>query len=186
MIGKRPTKRSFKAFLFSKGLRALARLLVKERCHERARSSTSRRSVPAGPAERAAARAIHSKERKTVRHTVAERSPLPALGRRTRGGQRPTRRIARESASEGHAMRETTSRPAPRPPAQTTRTPLAPSRTYCGVVPGVAAAYRRPATSLRTTRPTAARPQSGSTQSTRRPTDRLAVRCVRPCRRTPD
>lgn len=57
------------------------------------------------------------------------------------------------------------SRPAPRPPAPTTRAPLAPSWTYRGVWLGVAAAYRRPATSLRTTRPAASQPRSGAIYS---------------------
>ncbi len=61
------------------------------------------------------------------RRTSAAGSPLPAIGRRSLGGRRPTRRTARESGEDSDAGRETTSRPAPRPPDQTTRAPLAPS-----------------------------------------------------------
>jgi len=97
--------------------------------------------ISVGPAERAAAVESIQLGRKTgLCHAVAEGAPLPALGRRSRGGGNRPFRIARESGREGDARRETTSRPAPRPPAQTTRTPLAPSLTYCGAAPGVAAA----------------------------------------------
>jgi hypothetical protein len=114
--------------------------------------SSIRSRFPTGSTERAAPEAHQLGRKKMWRHTAAGGSPPPAIGRRSRGDRRPTRRIARESEGDSHATRETTSRPSPRPPAQSTRTPLASSQTYCGAVPGVATAYQRSATSLRTTR----------------------------------
>ncbi len=108
--------------------------------NDRVRQLAARASLPARRTGPPPSNTIHSEERKGLRHTVAEGVPLPALGRRSRGGGNRPFRIARESGREGDARRETTSRPAPRPPAQTTRTPLAPSLTYCGAAPGVAAA----------------------------------------------
>src|SRR6266849_8281808 len=56
------------------------------------------------------------RQRVKQRRASAGRSPATAIERRSAGDRRSTVRVAWESHAECHAMRETTSRPPPRPP----------------------------------------------------------------------
>lgn len=89
------------------------------------------------------------RERHRVKHrrAFAGRSPATAIGRRSRGDRRSTVRVAWESHTECHAAMETTSRPSPRPPPQSTRWHSLP-RDRRGAWAGVSPDLRRVATWL--------------------------------------